>query len=267
MPHLLCCDESKASWSQSGPVFNLGHLSIMITSCEPESPNAQEGDVTAGKQNVRRTEQMVVLLAPGKTQREDRCSACKRLYSCELAVPCQFIRTISNERKIRSICQKVVIQILSRVGGQAWAMKFPMKSFMIAGIDVYHDTIDRKKSCLGFVASMNEFTSTRWSQTFFQQSLEEIGQKMSVCTPTAPRRYHAANGVVPQRVIVCRDGVGGGQLESVLEIESAQFFNGIKNYMRDAHAGEYEPSISKISLQNYLCVPMKKFATHFRALT
>jgi aubergine-like protein len=207
--------------------------------------------VTAGKQNVRRTDQMVVILTPGKNQREDRYSACKRLYTCELAVPCQFIRcgTISNERKIRSICQKVAIQILSKVGGQPWAMRFPMKSFMIVGIDVYHDTIDRKKSCLGFVASMNEFTSSWWSQTFFQQSLEEIGQKMSSCIATALRRFHALNGTIPQRIIVYRDGVGDGQLDSVLEIEIAQFFNGIKNYLKDCHADEAEPSISYVVVQ------------------
>lgn len=214
--------------------------------------------VNAGKQNVRRTDQMVVLLTPGKNQREDRYSACKRLYSCDLAVPCQFIRcgTISNERKIRSICQKVAIQILSKVGGQPWAMKFPMKNFMIVGIDVYHDTVDRKKSCLGFVASMNEFTSSWWSQTFFQQSLEEIGQKMAVCIGTAIRRYHSLNGCVPQRIIVYRDGIGDGQLESVLEIEVAQFFNGVKRYMQDAHADEQEPTISYVIVQKRINTKM-----------
>ena len=207
--------------------------------------------VNAGKQHVRRTDQMVVVLTPGKSQREDRYSACKRLYTCELAVPCQFIRcgTIANERRIRSVCQKVAIQILSKVGGQPWAMKFPMKSFMIVGIDVYHDTIDRNKSCVGLVASMNEFASSWWSQTFFQQSLEEISQKMNNCVVTAMKKFHALNGYVPQRIIVYRDGVGDGQLDAVLETEIAQVVNGIKYYMRDSHSNDPEPTISYIIIQ------------------
>lgn len=201
---------------------------------------------------------MVVILTPGRTQREDRYSACKRLYTCELAVPCQFIRcgTIANERKIRSICQKVAIQILAKVGGQPWAMKFPMKSFMIVGIDTYHDTIDRKKSCVGFVASMNEFTSSWWSQTFFQNSLEEIGQKINYCMLNALKRYQMVNGFVPQRIIVYRDGVGDGQLEVVLNTEIAQFESGIKLYLRDAQNDGPAPSISYIIVQKRINAKM-----------
>lgn len=214
--------------------------------------------INAGKQHVKRTDQMVVLLTPGKTQREDRYSACKRLYTCELAIPCQFIRcgTIAMERRIRSVCQKVAIQILSKVGGQPWAMRLPMTSFMIVGIDVYHDTVDRQKSCLGFVASMNEFTSSWWSQTFFQNSLEEIGQKMNNCMVTALKRFHSINGSVPQRIIIYRDGVGDGQLESVLQIEISQVSQGIKFYMRDSHDGVKIPDLSYIIVQKRINTKM-----------
>lgn len=207
--------------------------------------------VNMSKQHVKRSDQMVVLMTPGKSQREDRYSACKRLFTCEMPIPCQFIRcgVINNPKRIRSICQKIVIQMLSKVGGQPWAMRFPMRSFMIVGIDVYHDTIDRNKSCVGFVASMNEFTSAWWSQTFFQNSLEEIGQKLNFCMTSALRRYHTLNGFVPQRIIVYRDGVGDGQLESVLEIEIPQVVNGIKFYMRDKHEGEKDPQISYLIVQ------------------
>lgn len=207
--------------------------------------------VNYGKREVKNTDQMVVLLTPGKGQREDRYSACKRLYSCDIPVPCQFIRcgTISNPAKIRAICQKIVIQILCKVGGQPWAMKFPMKSFMIIGVDVYHDTIDRKKSCVGFVASMNEFTSHWWSQTFFQNSLEEINQKLSQTVMNALRRYHAINGFTPQKIIIYRDGVGDGQMETVIRFEVAQVVSGIKFYMRDSHPDVPEPHISYVLVQ------------------
>lgn len=207
--------------------------------------------VNHGKREVKRTDQMVVLLTPGKGQREDRYSACKRLYSCEMAVPCQFIRcgTIQDPRKLRSVVQKVVIQMLAKVGGQPWAISLPMKSFMIVGVDVYHDTIDRKKSCVGFVASMNATTSLWWSHTFSQNSLEEIGQKMSVATVTALRKYHETNGFVPQRIIVYRDGVGDGQLDTVLQVEIPQIINAVKFYMRDNHSSEPISQISYVVVQ------------------
>lgn len=215
------------------------------------SNESAQSFVNAGKREVKQTDQMVVILTPGKGLREDRYSACKRLYSCEMPVPCQFIRcgTISNPRRIRSVCQKVLIQIASKIGAQPWAMRFPMKSFMIVGIDVYHDTIDRKRSCVGFVCSMNETASSWWSKTFFQNSLEEIGQKINANIVAALRRFHSVNGFVPQKIIVYRDGVGDGQLEAVLDCEVSQAISAIKFYMRDCHQGEADPHISYIIVQ------------------
>lgn len=214
--------------------------------------------VDAGKSQVARNDQMVVMLTPGKGQREDRYSACKRLYSCDLPVPCQFIRcgTINNPRKIRSICQKIVIQVLCKVGGQPWGMKFPLKSFMVIGIDVYHDTVDRKKSCVGVVASMNETTSSWWSQTFFQHSLEEISVKLGQVVAQAMRKYHMLNGFVPQKVIIYRDGVGDGQLETVLELEVTQVVNAIKYYMRDCHSNEPQANVSYVIVQKRINTKM-----------
>lgn len=214
--------------------------------------------VNYGKQEVKRSDQMVVLLTPGKGQREDRYSACKRLYSCEMAVPCQFIRcgTIQDPRKLRSVVQKIVIQMLSKVGGQPWAISLPMKSFMIVGVDVYHDSVDRKKSCVGFVASMNATVSSWWSQTFFQSSLEEIGQKLSLSAVTALRKYHEINGFVPTKIIVYRDGVGDGQLDAVLQFEIVQIVNAINFYMRDNHANEPVPLLSYIVVQKRINAKM-----------
>lgn len=220
-----------------------------IVKLQNDSPQSY---VNAGKREVKQTDQMVVILTPGKSQREDRYSACKRLFSCDLPVPCQFIRcgTISNPRKIRAICQKILIQIASKVGGQPWAMKFPMKSFMVVGIDVYHDTIDRKKSCVGFVCSMNHTTSRWWTKTFFQNSLEEIGQKVNANLVIALKRFHALNGFVPQKIIVYRDGVGDGQLEAVLDCEVSQAVGAVKFYMRDCQQDQAEsPHLSYVIVQ------------------
>lgn len=153
------------------------------------------------------------------------------------------------QKKARLVCQKVVIQMLSKVGGQPWAIRLPMKSFMIIGIDTYHDTIDRKKSCVGFVASMNEFTTSWWSHIFYQDSLEEIGQKVAVCLTTALKRFHRINGFLPQKIIVYRDGVGDGQFAAVIKLEISQMINSLEFYMRSDHPADLSPKLSYIIVQ------------------
>ena len=49
-------------------------------------------------------------------------------------------KTISQAQKLRSVTQKVALQINCKLGGELWALKIPMKNVMIVGIDVYHDS-------------------------------------------------------------------------------------------------------------------------------
>lgn len=207
--------------------------------------------ITEIKQNVTPADQLVVILTPGRSQREDRYSACKRLLSCDLPVPSQFIRcgTISNANKLKSIVQKVAIQVLCKVGGQPWAMKFPMRSFMIIGIDVYHDTLDKKRSCVAFVASTNETASQWWSRVFYQHTFEEICVKLKQTVIEALKKFHSINGFIPSRIIVFRDGVGFGQLDHVLRLEISQFMDGINFFIRDFQPDSSPPTVSYIIVQ------------------
>lgn len=259
---LMYCERDNATAEDL--MVNIREISrtLGIRFCKPRlvklSNDSSTTFVNACRTLVQPTDQMVVLLTPGKSQREDRYSACKRIFCCEKGIPCQFIRcgTINNPRKIRSVCQKIVIQILSKVGGQPWAIRFPMKSFMIIGIDTYHDTIDRKKSCVGFVASMNEFATSWWSHTFYQDSLEEIGQKVASCLTTALKRFHRLNRFLPNKVIVYRDGVGDGQLEAVVKLEIGQIVNSVDFYMRNEFGDEPVPKLSYIIVQKRINTKM-----------
>ena len=55
--------------------------------------------------------QLVVCVFP--TQRDDRYSAVKKLCCCERPVPSQCInsRTIGNQQKLKSVTQKIVLQV------------------------------------------------------------------------------------------------------------------------------------------------------------
>ena len=69
--------------------------------------------------------QLVVCVFP--TIRDDRYSAVKKLCCCERPVPSQCInsRTIGNQQKLKSVTQKIVLQVGGvrvRLGGVGWGL-------------------------------------------------------------------------------------------------------------------------------------------------
>lgn len=72
--------------------------------------------------------QMVVTIFP--TSRDDRYNAIKKLCCVECPVPSQVInaRTISQQQKLRSVTQKIALQINCKLGGELWAVKIPTVS-------------------------------------------------------------------------------------------------------------------------------------------
>eukprot|EP00795_Rhopilema_esculentum_P012740 gene12740-3467_t len=175
------------------------------------------------RDNLNPKVQMVVTIFP--TSRDDRYAAVKKLCCVESPVPSQCInaRTISQANKLRSVTQKIALQINCKLGGELWALEIPMRSVMVVGIDVYHDGGKGGRSIGGFVASTNK-TFTRWySRVCFQQPGQELIDGLKVCFTASLRKYHEVNHDLPERIIVYRDGVGDGQLHVVANYEVQQF--------------------------------------------
>ncbi|KAG8335272.1 Piwi-like protein 2 [Homalodisca vitripennis] len=98
-------------------------------------------------------------------------------------------RTISRPDKLRSIVQKIALQINCKLGGALWAVKIPFAKAMICGIDTYHDTKNRAQSVAGFVASLNP-NVTRWhSQVFMQSSNREMVDGLRTALAIALQKY------------------------------------------------------------------------------
>ncbi|XP_064121148.1 protein argonaute-3-like isoform X1 [Macrobrachium nipponense] len=187
--------------------------------------------------------QIAVIIFP--TSRDDRYSAVKRLACLELKIPTQCIisRTISQETKLRSVTQKIALQMNCKLGGELWALKIPMTGLMVCGIDVYHDPSRRGASVVGFVASMNN-TLTRWfSNTSFQHPGDEIVHGLKISLLEALRRYHGLHHALPRTIIVYRDGVSDGQLKLIEDHEVPQVATIFQNF------DSYEPKLSYIVVQ------------------
>lgn len=171
---------------------------------------------------IRQDTQMVVIICP--TSRDDRYAAIKRICCSEIPVPSQVInaRTLSNEAKNRAIVQKIILQMNCKLGGTLWSIKIPFTNVMIAGIDTYHDPKQKSNSVSAFVASLNgEYT--RWySRACIQSKKEEFMNGLCASLEKSLRVYQKLNAVLPQKIIIFRDGVGDGQLRMCSEYEIPQ---------------------------------------------
>ncbi|XP_066994690.2 piwi-like protein Ago3 isoform X2 [Anabrus simplex] len=196
------------------------------------------------RENINPQLQVAVIICP--TARDDRYSAVKKLCCTESPVASQVInsRTLSKPDKLRSVVQKIALQINCKLGGTLWAVKIPLDNCMVCGIDTYHTATGRGKSVGAFVASMNKLFTRWYSQVCFQGPQEELISGMKSCFTTALRQYYEVNHRFPERIVIYRDGVGDGQLMTALKHEVPQFesvFHLIKP--------DYKPSLTIVICQ------------------
>ncbi|XP_043392256.1 piwi-like protein 2 isoform X9 [Chelonia mydas] len=101
--------------------------------------------------------QVVVCIITGT--RDDLYGAIKKLCCVQSPVPSQVInaRTIMTQpNKLRSVAQKILLQINCKLGGELWGVNIPLKELMVIGMDVYHDPSRGMRSVVGFIASTNQ---------------------------------------------------------------------------------------------------------------
>jgi len=188
--------------------------------------------------------QLICTIMP--TPRDDRYAAVKRVCCVERPVASQVInfKTISNEKKVSSVVQKVALQINCKLGGELWACDIPMKHLMVVGVDVYHDITRRLPSIAGIVSSTNAGMSRWYSSTVVQASGQELIDLLKPAFVKAIKEYYKANHAWPEKILVFRDGVGDSQLTLIAKYEATQF----KDTFRHV-AANYNPSFGFVVVQ------------------
>ncbi|KAM5264118.1 piwi-like protein 2 [Ctenodactylus gundi] len=177
--------------------------------------------------------QMVVCIIMGT--RDDLYGAIKKLCCVQSPVPSQVInvRTISQPSRLRSVAQKILLQMNCKLGGELWGVDIPLKQLMVIGMDVYHDPSRGMRSVVGFVASIN-LTLTKWySRVVFQMPHQEIVDSLKLCLVGALKKFYEVNHCLPEKIVVYRDGVSDGQLKTVANYEIPQLqkcFESFENY-------------------------------------
>ncbi|XP_006884892.1 PREDICTED: piwi-like protein 2 [Elephantulus edwardii] len=177
--------------------------------------------------------QMVVCIIMGT--RDDLYGAIKKLCCVQSPVPSQVInvRTIGQPTRLRSVAQKILLQINCKLGGELWGIDIPLKQLMVIGMDVYHDPSRGMRSVVGFVASIN-LTLTKWySRVVFQMPHQEIVDSLKLCLVGSLKKFYEVNHCLPEKIVVYRDGVSDGQLKTVANYEIPQLqkcFEAFENY-------------------------------------
>uniref|UniRef100_A0A4W3JSP7 Piwi-like RNA-mediated gene silencing 1 n=1 Tax=Callorhinchus milii TaxID=7868 RepID=A0A4W3JSP7_CALMI len=182
----------------------------------------------------------VVCILP--SNRKDKYDTIKKFLCVECPTPSQCVvaRTLSKPQALMAIATKIALQINCKMGGELWSVEIPLKQLMVVGIDIYHDNAAGRKSIAGFVASLNEAVTRWFSRCIIQERGQELVDGLKVCLQAALKAWYAQNNCLPARIIVYRDGVGDGQLNTVVNYEVPQLLDCLKNL------GDYNPKLSVI---------------------
>ncbi|XP_071338262.1 piwi-like protein 2 isoform X2 [Trachinotus anak] len=200
--------------------------------------------------------QLVVCIMVGN--RDDLYSAIKKLCCVKSPIPSQAInvRTISQQQKLKSVAQKILLQINSKLGGELWTVTVPLKHLMVVGVDVHHDTSKAHQSVMGFVASVNS-SLTRWySRVTFQTPTEELINGFRVCLLAALQKYYEVNHNLPEKIVVYRDGVSDSQLKMVEQYEIPQLIKCFDTFP------SYEPKLVFIVVQKRISTTLYSWASN-----
>ncbi|XP_034048599.1 piwi-like protein 1 [Thalassophryne amazonica] len=177
--------------------------------------------------------QMAVIVLP--SNRKDKYDSVKKYLCLDCPTPSQCVlsRTLGKSQALMTVATKIALQMACKMGGELWSVEIPLKQLMIVGIDCYHDTVAGKRSIGALVASLNSTMSRWYSKCVLQQRGQEIMDGLKVALTGALKDYVKFNGSSPSRVIVYRDGVGDGQLQSVVSYEVPQIMECIASIGKD----------------------------------
>uniref|UniRef100_A0A3B5ABU8 Piwi like RNA-mediated gene silencing 1 n=1 Tax=Stegastes partitus TaxID=144197 RepID=A0A3B5ABU8_9TELE len=198
-----------------------------------EYDDHQESLLRALQHNVGPQIQMVVVVL--SSNRKDKYDSVKKYLCVDCPTPSQCVvsRTLSRPQALMTVATKIALQMSCKMGGELWSVDIPLKQLMIVGIDCYHDTTAGKRSIGALVASLNQSMSRWFSKCVLQHRGQEIMDGLKMALTAALKDYLKFNNCLPSRIIVYRDGVGDGQLHSVVNYEVSQIMDSIKSIGQD----------------------------------
>ncbi|XP_006833803.1 PREDICTED: piwi-like protein 4 [Chrysochloris asiatica] len=179
------------------------------------------------QQNVDPDVQLVMCIL--SSNQKSYYDSIKKYLSSDCPVPsqCVLTRTLNKQGMMMSIATKIALQMTCKLGGELWAVEIPLKSLMVVGIDVCKDAFNKEMAVVGFVASINPRITRWYSRCILQRTTTAVADCLKVFMIGALNRWYKYNHDLPARIIVYRNGVGDGQLKTLIEYEVPQLLSSV----------------------------------------
>lgn len=183
--------------------------------------------------------------------------AVKKRCAIDYGIPsqCFLAKHMNNPKGLMSVCSKLVMQMNAKQGGEPWGIKTPLKNIMILGYDVHHAGPGGGggMSIGAMTATFNASLGRCYSTVAKLPSREEVATCVGQMFEKCLKAYLERNNVLPDRIMMFRDGVGEGQLNHVF----TQELEGFQAHIKTAYANQ--PNKPKLT---YIVVN-KRISTRF----
>ena len=157
------------------------------------------------KNNVNKDTQFVFLVIPGNRGKGFFYNEVKSFFTHEVGIPCQVMLegTLKKDRGLRSVINKILIQICAKIGGEPWVIdQIPCKSkpTMLMSFCVYKNII---VSCGTYNRNFSKYNSK--VVEFPEPS--QIKEKICNLFKFQVEQFKKKTGVDPENIIIFRDGI------------------------------------------------------------
>ncbi|CAG9327694.1 unnamed protein product [Blepharisma stoltei] len=203
----------------------------VVTYNQNNLKNVIEGLNARGNEDL----QVAVILLPRSWSykyHEIKAAAC---LNSGVVTQVVLVETLNNQKRFEQIVQKIMLQIAAKTGSDLWGVtpaQNVARRSMIIGIDVFHDTINRQNSVLGFIASLNDQFTKYYNTVKIHPSGKEIANSLGSCLGDALTAYYenTKRSYLPDHIIIYRDGVGDTMFDAVRLNEIEGMKEAIRNF-------------------------------------
>lgn len=173
------------------------------------------------------------------------------LYT-EAPVPSQMInaKTLANPKNQRSIINKILIQINAKLGGIPWAidsLPFSDQPTMVMGINTLMK--GKTSKSIAAVGTVNRFYCQYWSE-LKNVLLENEAEVLEEVVCNGILAFQKANNMLPKRLIIYREGLGGRKNNPMAIREVESFKNAIMKAVKASgvHENDSEKLLQQVGL-------------------
>lgn len=238
------CVYEKTNYSFTEKLFNSmlkASFLLNISIAEPvwlELSNINAKDVQQYLKNADCPQyQFVLVLLSNRRQYTE----VKKVLEIDLGITSQFVHLTIKKVTSLSIASNIIKQITMKLGGELYNVDLPKeipKNTMFVGIDVCHCG---RESIVGFYSNASSNISKCYCDTASQKKGQE---HISILLPfykKALDSYLKGQGILPEYILIFRDGVGRSQRSQLISLELPQVLDAIKSFQ-----GGYNPKVTLV---------------------